>query len=192
MQRQVIPEPLLALDLIKYQLANNPDPLRSFVSKSVQEGSDLALIDSSMLVMLKTLNERACKFASIPHLGEDTWRSVIAMSKQFNTDRAELNPAWFAADTEEFLAEVLSPWLSSPEYELLIPDQSMERDSANDEFLIHAFSVVNVGVSFVRGVSATIPNYGDVTAIIGRLVEYFSLMEARGQEYAPFSWDDGS
>ena len=191
MSEQVIPEPLFALDLIRNQLSGNTAPLVKFVDEKIVEASDLAIIDASMLTLLKVLEERARKFTNAQYLTEGTWRSIISLSEQKTYTSPELNNEWVRADTEEFLTEVVSPMVASNSYDLLLPSESEERGTADDEYLVHAFAVINVGVGFIRGVSATIPNYGDPTAIIGRLDEYFSLLEARGQEYEPFVWDEG-
>ena len=191
MQAQVTPEPLFALDLIKNHLAGNTAPLTAFVQERVVEAEDLAVIDASFLSVIKVLEERARKFTNADFLSEQTWRAVIALSEQVTYKTPELNPEWLRMDTEEFLTEVVSPMVASNNYDLLLPSESEERGTADDEYLIHAFSVVNVGVGFIRGVSSTIPNYGDAAAIMGRLYEYFRLLEARGGSYDPFIWDDG-
>lgn len=190
MSNQVIPEPLFALDLISYQLAGNTAPLSQYVSERVNEPTDLAIIDASMLLLIKTLERRVRQFANIQFLSPDIWRAVIALSKQSTFTSPELNSEWLLTDTDEFLSEVVSPMVADSPYELVLPGDSNERSTPDDEYLIHAFAVVNVGLGFVRGVSSTIPNYGSTEAIIGRLREYFVLLEARGEQYDAFKWDD--
>jgi hypothetical protein len=191
-RRQVVPNPVFALDLIENQLKSETQGLTKIVNERVREADDLALIDASVLYVLKALEQRVRKFANIQFFSENTWRAIIGFSQQVSFITPELNAEWLRSDIDEFLSDVVSPWLGASNQELVLPEDSRERYTPNDEYLIHAMAVVNVGLGFVRGVSATIPNYGDVTAIMGRLREYFSLMEARGTDYEPFSWDDGS
>ena len=192
MSEQVIPEPLFALDLIKNHMRNNTEPLTRFVNEKVLEAADLAIIDVSILTLIKTAEERVRKFVNEQSLNEKTWRSIINFSRQTSYSAPVLNKAWVEADTEEFLTEVVSPMIASNKFDLLLPSDSEERGTEDDEYLAHAFAVVNVGLGFIRGVSSTIPNYGDTEAIIGRLYEYFGLLESRGQSYEPFIWDDGN